>query len=81
MHQIRHGMREAGYSDVATSVALTSLTRKTYVKSERVEDQEGGRFYAYWIMPQGEGWLLANQNKLELRVQGDADIDDDYISF
>ena len=80
MHQIRHGMREAGYSDVATGVALTSLTRKTYVKSESVEDQEGGRFYAYWIMPQGEEWLLSNQNKLKLRVQGDTDIDDD-ITF
>ena len=81
MHQIRNGMRKAGYSDVATSVALTSLTRKTYVKSESFEDYEEGRFYAYWLMPHGEEWLLANQNKLELRVQGDADIDNEEIPF
>ena len=77
MHQIRNGMREAGYSDVATSLALLSLTRKSYVKSESLEDYEkGGRFYAYWLMPEGEEWLLANQDKLELRVRGGADIDD-----
>ena len=81
MHQIRNGMQKAGYSDVATSVALTSLTRKTYVKSESIEDYEGERVYVYWLMPQGEEWLLANQNKLELRVQGDADIDIDDIPF
>ena len=81
IHQIRNGMQKAGYSDVATSVALTSLTRKTYVKSESIEDYEGERFYVYWLMPQGEEWLLENQNKLELRVQGDADIDNDDIPF
>lgn len=78
MHQIRNDMEKAGYSDVATSVAVTSLTRKTYVKSKNVEDYEtGGRFYAYQLTPQGEEWLLANQDKLELRVQREAPIDDD----
>ena len=81
MHQIKNGMRKAGYSDVATSVALTSLTHKMYVKSESLEDYEGGKFYAYWLMPQGEKWLLVNQNKLELRVQEDSDFDDDDIPF
>ena len=81
MHQIKNGMRKAGYSDVATGVALTSLTRKTYVKSENLEDYEGCRFDAYWLMPQGEEWLLVNQNKLELRVQEDSDIDNDDIPF
>ena len=80
MHQIKNGMQKAGYSDVAISVALTSLTRKTYVKSKSVEDDDGGSFYAYWLMPQGEEWLLANQNKLDLRIQGD-DIDEDDIPF
>ena len=80
-HQIRNDMQKAGYSDVATSVALTSLTRKSYVKAESVEDYDGGRFTAYWLMLQGEEWLLANQNRLQLRVQGDADIDDDDIPF
>ena len=76
MHQIRNGMQKAGYSDVATSVALLSLTRKSYVKSESLEDYDGERFYTYWLMPEGEEWLLENQDKLELRVRGGADIDD-----
>ena len=80
MHQIKDGMRKAGYSDVATSVALTSLTRKTYVKTQSVEDYDGDRFYAYWLTPQGEEWLLMNQNKLDLRIQGD-DIENDDIPF
>ena len=53
---IRPAITAAGlepYSDVATSVALLSLTRKSYVKSESLEDYEGGRFYAYWLMPEG----------------------------
>ena len=78
MHQIRNGMQSAGFNDVATSIALTSLTRKGYVKSESVQNFNE-ELYAYRLTPQGEEWLLANHEKLELRVQGNTLTEDDIL--
>ena len=78
MHQIRNGMQSAGFNDVATSIALTSLTRKGYVKSESVQNFNE-ELYAYRLTPQGEEWLLANHKKLELRVQGNTLTEDDIL--
>ena len=71
-YQIRQGMQNAGYNEVATKLALASLERKEYVKSE-TDQHYNEPFYIYRFTPQGEEWLLKNQNQLELRVQGDAD--------
>ena len=64
-------MKKAGYNKVAVSVALVSLAREEYVDMDEYETP------LYRLTQQGEEWVLANQDKLELRVHGDADIDDD----
>ena len=86
-HWIREGMRKAGYTDVATSVALTSLERNGYVRSEERQVSLEESFFAYWLTDKGEEWLLKNQDKLEMRqrprsgVQRDLGIRDDDVPF
>lgn len=68
---IRDDMERAGYTDLATGLALTALGRKGLVDS--AQDGSGGFNEEIWTVYRltgaGEDWLLDNQDLLELRRQ------------
>lgn len=71
---LRKDMRQAGYTDVATSLSLESLTRKGLIecKQEEGENVSGSYFYpVYALTAQGLAWMLENQHRFRLRADDD----------
>jgi len=64
--QIREDMRKAGYTDIATSLALLALRQKSMALARTAEDLNGETYSEYLVTGQGEQWLLANQDRLVL---------------
>lgn len=67
---IRQGMQRAGFSDLATGLALTSLERQIFLASELEQNRNFNDepYSVYKLTSGGEDWLLMNQQGLELRV-------------
>jgi hypothetical protein len=67
---LKESMRKAQYTETGTRLALSRLTQLGYVKANREEGDWNNSFYfTYSLTPSGEGWLLENQDKLELSVR------------
>jgi nucleoside 2-deoxyribosyltransferase len=66
-YTIKEDMQKAGYTKLATQLALTRLSRMQFVEAVGDSDFSGNDFVSYQILEQGEDWLLENQEKLELR--------------
>lgn len=66
---IKQDMLRAGYTYVATRLALTRLTRMGFLQSYEDFDINGNAFLTYRVMTEGEDWLLQNQHQLELRKE------------
>lgn len=66
---IKEDMGNAGYTDIAVSLALRSLSKKGMVLTETDHDQNGEPFLAYSVNSSGEEWLLQNQDKLVLKKE------------
>ncbi len=65
---IKQDMLKAGFTKLATQLALTRLARMRLVEAREDTDYNGNSFMAYQILEEGENWLLDNQDKLELQV-------------
>jgi nucleoside 2-deoxyribosyltransferase len=65
---IKQDMQKAGYTRLATQLALTRLARMQFVEATEDADYNGNPFVCYRMLEEGENWLLENQEKLELRV-------------
>ncbi len=66
---IKRDMNQAGFTDIAVSLALRSLERKEMIITTLVEDERGEYYSAYSVNSKGEQWLLDNQDKLILREE------------
>lgn len=72
---LQKDMRRAGYTDVAASLSLVSLTRKSLIECQQIEgDSEDGPYsYSVYILTsRGLDWMLENQHRFKLRVDDDA---------
>jgi hypothetical protein len=76
--RIAKDMERAGYTPLAATLALRGLREKGYVATQNAGADDGELDLVYRTSPAGEGWLLANQEKLQLRIQGPASADDLY---
>jgi len=82
-HTIKQDMQKAGYTNLATQLALTRLSRMRFVEATEDSDYNGNDFVCYRMLEEDENWLLENQEKLELRVtpkasrQPNSTLDDD----
>jgi len=65
---IRQNMENAGYTHLATSLALTHLARHGFIEAIEDHGDYGEPYYSYILLPDGENWLLENQDTLELRL-------------
>jgi hypothetical protein len=64
-------MSKSGFTDIAVSLALSSLKKKDMVLVNSVEDNYGNYYSTYFVTPTGEEWLLANQEQLVLKKDDD----------
>lgn len=74
-------MQEAGFTDLATGLAVASLERKKMVEKTPVQDEHGGDYMAYSVTSCGNEWLLANQSLLRLRQEEPSEPEDGRIPF
>jgi nucleoside 2-deoxyribosyltransferase len=65
---IKQDMENAGYTRLATQLALTRLARMQLVEASEDSDYNSNPFVSYRMLEAGENWLLENQEKLELRI-------------
>lgn len=66
---IKEDMNNAGFTDIAVSIAIKSLCKKGMIKTEIASDEHGETFSEYIINSIGEEWLLKNQDKLILKKE------------
>ena len=70
-YTIRQNMENAGFTALATSLALTHLSRIKFVEAIEEHDINGEPWFRYKLLTAGEDWLLDNQDRLELRLTGE----------
>ena len=69
-HTIKEDMNNAGFTDIAVSLALRSLGQKSMISSQNVYDEQYGNEYRVFnVEIKGEEWLLQNQEKLVLKQE------------
>jgi hypothetical protein len=64
---LKSEMRKAGYTDVATRLAVGRLAKIGYVTTNWRNDGSEA-WIVYGITEAGESWLIENQSKLELKT-------------
>lgn len=81
-HTIKEDMNNAGFTDIAVSLALRSLGQKGMISSKKEYDEQYGEEYRVFIIERkGEEWLLHNQDKLVLKQEIQSQKVSDDIPF
>lgn len=69
LQTIKDSMRQLGYRDIATSLGIRSLTRKSLIMQTQGRDYEDGyTFTAYQLTEAGEDFMMTDQDKFDLKV-------------
>jgi hypothetical protein len=69
-NEVRKDMRQAGYTELAISLSLESLSRKAMIEFDESEPNDFGNTYSIVrITPAGIDWLLANQERFRLKIE------------
>lgn len=79
--RIRNDMNNAGFTNIAVSIALKSLTRKGLIVPDSRSDQDGDSYMIYTTSPDGEEWLITNQDKLSLTLPPEEKVDKESFPF
>ncbi|MCD6311681.1 MAG: hypothetical protein J7M11_04400 [Elusimicrobia bacterium] len=66
VYQIKEDMNKAGFTNIATSLSLRSLSRKEFLTPDTDSNINGEEFAIYRVTETGAEWLLKNQDKLML---------------
>lgn len=77
---LKHEMNKSGYTDIATSVGMRSLTINGMIETFRATDDYNNNqdYIACRLTDKGENWILSNQDQLQFRQTNEAkDIEDD----
>jgi hypothetical protein len=67
--EVQQGMRKAGYTELAISLSLESLSRKGTVEFDQAGKGFGNEYTTCVITPKGVEWLMENQGRFRLRVE------------
>jgi nucleoside 2-deoxyribosyltransferase len=71
IYSIKLDMQRAGFNDLASGIALTSLVKRSFV-SFREESDFNESHTVYNLTQEGEDWLLENQEQLQLTLEESA---------
>jgi len=83
-YTIKEDMNNAGFTDIAVSLAVKGLREKGMIRGYQEADEQGYEYPAFEVLSKGEKWLLDNQDKLVLRDQKPPDaasVPEDDIPF
>lgn len=69
---IKEDMNQAGFTDIAVSLAMRSLQSKGMVLQRDRVDESGFPYMAFIVSEAGEAWLMANQGRLVMKRPDDA---------
>ena len=68
-YRIKEDMNLVGFTDIAVSLAMKSLSQKGMITTKTETDYNGNVFSVYFVSSKGEKWLLDNQEQLVLREE------------
>lgn len=66
---LKQDMTKAGYTEIATGIALQKLKRGGYINVASLYDERGEEYTGWTLTDKGTDWLIANEDKLALRQQ------------
>lgn len=66
-YSIKEDMNGAGFTDIAVSLALKSLSQKGLITTDNISDINGNRYTVYDVTSPGSDWLLRHQDLLVLK--------------
>ncbi|EMS32177.1 hypothetical protein C943_01439 [Mariniradius saccharolyticus AK6] len=82
---LRNEMNKAGYTDIATSVGIRTLSKNGMIETfKEIEHWNNGQEYiACRLTQKGEDWILSNQDQLQFRRTNNTQtkIEDDELPF
>ena len=71
VYQLKSEMNKIGYTDIATSVGIRTLTKSSLLETFVYNDEwnNGQEYIACRLTNSGELWILENQDKLEFKIK------------
>ena len=66
---LKNEMNKSGYTDIATSVGVRTLTKNEMIDTFKDTDYNGNEDIACKLTEKGVNWILTNQDLLEFRQQ------------
>ena len=82
VQRIKHDMESSGYTKVAATIALRSLSQLSYIrKVEQYDNESQEEYLAYGLTEQGWEWVLANRSKFNLKRPQRDNRDESEIPF
>ncbi|MBD3338450.1 MAG: hypothetical protein GF353_05045 [Candidatus Lokiarchaeota archaeon] len=82
LHLLKDDMNKAGYTDIATSIAVRTLSEKNMIETFKAVDEyhNNEEYIASRLLSAGEKWILENQDKIEFRIK-EQDHNEDDLPF
>ena len=68
---IRRDMNQAGFTDIAVSLAVRVLQSKNMLMTEVGEDERGERYSGFVVTKDGDAWLMSNQDLFVTQLRDD----------
>jgi len=83
VYSLKHEMVKAGYTDIATSVGIRTLTKYGMIETFKAIDEwnNNQEYIACKLTDKGEQWILENQDQLQFRQIKRNDTNADELPF
>lgn len=83
LHSLQHEMGKAGYTNIATSVGIRTLSQYDMIETFKETDDwnNGQEFIACKLKDKGENWILENQDQLQFRITKNTQVIEDDLPF
>lgn len=74
IYSLKDEMNKAGYTDIATSVAIRTLQKNSFIETFKEQDEwnNNAEYLACRLTESGEKWIIDNQDKLEFKINNQA---------
>ena len=80
---LKEEMNKSGYTDIATSVGVRTLTKNEMIGTFKDTDYNNNEYIACKLTEKGVNWILSNQDQLQFRKQSQSQekIVDELLPF
>lgn len=69
IYNLQSKMNKSGYTDIATSVGIRTLTKYGMIETFKDQDWNGNEFTSCKLTQKGEDWILSNQDRLQYEIK------------